>query len=61
MVTINRIPFSTSRSPERAAECSYAKSFYLNDLLDVLVDQNIASWNRVTSWLRDLQLLRRGA
>jgi hypothetical protein len=25
------------------------------------VDQNSASWNRVTSWLRDLDQLRLGA
>jgi hypothetical protein len=28
---------------------------------DDVVDQNRASWNRVTSWLHDLERLRRAA
>jgi hypothetical protein len=35
------------------------KSLRINNLL--MVDQNIASWNRVNSWLRQIDRLRQAA
>jgi hypothetical protein len=53
-VQINRRVLSAAHSLDE-------RKLLIRNGLGVLVDQTGASWNRVTSWFRDLELLRRAA